>query len=74
MGGDLTEKPGFVRISLHPTMIDSELDFIIKAVAEIAENYQEWAKDYTYNTHNNEFYHKDEPKDKTDQIVDWFKF
>lgn len=74
MGGDLTEKPGFVRVSLHPTMTDEELDFIINAVAEIAENYQEWAKDYTYNNHNNEFYHKSEPKDKTEIIVDWFKF
>lgn len=74
MGGDLTEKPGFVRVSLHPTMTDSELDLIINAVAEIAANYQEWAKDYTYNNHNNEFYHKSEPKDKTELIVNWFKF
>lgn len=74
MSGDLTEKPGFVRVSLHPTMSDSELDFIINAVAEIVENHKEWGQDYTYNKHNNEFYHNTEPKDKTEQIVDWFKF
>lgn len=72
MSGDLSEKPGFVRVSLHPTMTDDELDFIIQAVNEIAENHKEWGKDYIYDNHNNEFYHKDETKDKTERIVDWF--
>ena len=38
MSGDLSEKPGFVRVSLHPTMTDEELDFIVNAVKEISEN------------------------------------
>ncbi|HDO26525.1 MAG TPA: aminotransferase class V-fold PLP-dependent enzyme [Bacteroidetes bacterium] len=70
--GDLSEKPGFVRISLHPTMTDEELAFIINAVKEIGENHEDWAKDYDYDPHNNEFYHKKEPKDKTPRIVQWF--
>lgn len=72
MSGDLTEKPGFVRISLHPTMTNEELDFIIDAVTEIAENHKEWGKDYDYNSLNNEFYHKNEARDKTERIVEWF--
>jgi selenocysteine lyase/cysteine desulfurase len=72
MGGDLTEKPGFVRVSLHPTMTDDELEYIIKAVDEIAENHESWGKDYIYNTHNNEFYHKNELGDKTERISGWF--
>lgn len=71
--GDLTLKPGFVRISLHQTMTDIELDLIIKAVEEIAENHIEWAKDYYYDSHNNEFYHKSEPRDKTERITEWFE-
>ncbi len=72
MGGDLTEKPGFIRVSLHPTMSNEELDFIIKAVGEVAENHEEWAKDYIYDPSNNEFYHKNEPRDKTGRIANWF--
>jgi selenocysteine lyase/cysteine desulfurase len=72
MSGDLTEKPGFVRVSLHPTMTDEELDYIIQAVNEIAENHEEWGKDYNYDPDINEFNHKSEKKDKTDRIVDWF--
>ena len=71
MSGDLSEKPGFVRVSLHPTMTDEELDYIINAVKEISENHEEWAKEYTYDTHHNEFHHKDEA-DNTKRIRDLF--
>ena len=71
MGGDLSGKPGFVRISLHPTMTDDELDHIINAVKEIARNHEEWAKEYTYDPHHNEFHHKDEA-DNTKRIRDLF--
>ncbi len=71
MSGDLSEKPGFVRVSLHPTMTDAELDTIINGVKEIAENHREWVKDYTYDAHNNEFHHKDET-DKMEMIRKWF--
>ncbi len=71
--GDLSEKPGFIRVSLHPTMTDDELDIIIQGVSEIANNYEEWGKDYIYNTHNNEFYHKLEEKDYIEIVKNWFK-
>lgn len=53
--GDLSEKPGWVRLSLHPTMTDQELDIIIKGVREISINHRQWAEDYTYNKNTNEF-------------------
>ena len=71
--GDLSQKPGFVRVSLHPTMTDEEMAYISQAVKEIGENHEEWAKDYDYDPHNNEFYHKKEAKDKTHKIVRWFE-
>jgi len=71
--GDLSEKPVFVRISLHPTMTDEELDIIIDAIGEIAEHHKEWAEDYIYDEQTNEFYHKDE-MDKSEQIEQWFRF
>ena len=58
--GDLSEKPGFVRVSLHPTMTDEELDIIISAVKEIADNYSEWSSEYIYDSHTNEFHHKND--------------
>ena len=72
MSGDLSEKPGFVRVSLHPTMTNEELDLIINAVSEIAENHEQWGKEYVYDSNNNEFYHISEKKDKTERITEWF--
>ena len=70
--GDHSKKPGFVRLSLHPTMTEEELDTIIFAVKEIVKKYTDWAKEYHYNSLTNEFYHTREI-DKTHQIKSWFK-
>ena len=56
--GDLSEKPGWVRLSLHPTMTDSELYYFTDAIREIQKNHADWAADYTYNKHTNEFTYK----------------
>ena len=34
--GDLHSKPGWVRLSLHPTMTDTELDYILDAIESVA--------------------------------------
>lgn len=69
--GDLSEKPGWVRMSLHPTMTNDELYFIMNAIKEIIENIHHWKDDYNYNISTNEFYHKSSYK--LEQIIEnWF--
>ena len=70
--GDLSLKPGWVRLSLHPTMTNEELYFIVNAIREIEENHNEWGKDYLYDRRKNEFFHRDEVKDKTETVRSWF--
>ncbi|MDT8392961.1 MAG: aminotransferase class V-fold PLP-dependent enzyme [Bacteroidales bacterium] len=70
--GDLSEKPGWIRISLHPSMTDEELDIIIDALRQIRQHHKEWSVDYIYDNHLNEFRHKDEPEDKTEWVIPWF--
>ncbi len=53
--GDLTEKPGWVRISLHPLMTDDEVRFIGKAVVEVIRNYKQWQADYIFHPESGEF-------------------
>lgn len=72
--GDLSEKPGWIRVSLHPTMTNDELQTLIFAVKSLSENYREWEKDYIYNRHNNEYRHLSEPDDKTVLVQPWFTF
>lgn len=56
--GDLSHKPGFVRLSFNPTMTDETIHYITSAVKEIALHGKEWAKDYQYSNKTNEFTHR----------------
>jgi hypothetical protein len=51
----LCDKPGWVRLSLHPTMSNETLDYIIDAINQVAAHHEDWGKDYTYNLQSNEF-------------------
>jgi selenocysteine lyase/cysteine desulfurase len=53
--GDLSAKPGWVRLSLHPTMKDEEVMFIAEAIHQVARNHKKWGEDYQYDKHTNEF-------------------
>ena len=70
--GDLTIKPGWVRLSLHPTMTNQELEFIILAIEELAEKHKEWSNDYMYNNKTNEFQYKDSQDDYSKTVEKWF--
>jgi selenocysteine lyase/cysteine desulfurase len=71
--GDLSQKPGWIRLSLHPTMRNEELDIVLEAISQIALNHVQWSKDYLYNKHTNEFIHMDEWHKKDDLITSWFQ-
>ena len=71
--GDLSQKPGWIRLSLHPTMTDEELFYIIDALKSLKKNHHEWSKQYIYNCRKNEFRHFSEPEDKSIFVKDWFK-
>jgi len=70
--GDLSQKPGWVRVSLHPTMRNNELYFIADAIKQIAENHIDWQKDYDYDKHSNEFKHKHEIISAQEKVKEWF--
>jgi len=71
--GDLSEKPGWVRVSLHPVMTDSEVDYFLSALKEIVQNYGEWKNDYIYNPKRNEFEHRSRIGLKPGWLEKWFE-
>lgn len=71
--GDLSMKPGWIRLSLHPTMTDEELMFISRSIKEVAENGQEWAADYVYDRHTNEYNHISESGADHQKYSYWFE-
>jgi len=73
--GDLTSKPGWVRMSIHPTMTDEEMHLIMNAIEDVAKNHEELGKNYTYNEKSNEFVYKEDvyaQKNKA-RAESWFK-
>jgi selenocysteine lyase/cysteine desulfurase len=69
--GDLSEKPGWVRLSVHPTMTDKEAEYISDAVAKVAANADEWSKDYYYDPHINDYINKNIARKGPDDYREW---
>ncbi|WP_431107389.1 aminotransferase class V-fold PLP-dependent enzyme [Winogradskyella poriferorum] len=72
--GDLVRKPGWIRMSIHPTTTNAEMDYVCESIIALANNHKDWAKDYEYSKCNNEFIHKSLiEKPSSDVNVDgWF--
>ncbi|MHB8336957.1 MAG: aminotransferase class V-fold PLP-dependent enzyme [Ignavibacteriaceae bacterium] len=69
--GDLSEKPGWVRMSVHPTTTNEELEFIIESIKVTARNISLWEKDYRYCQQNNEFFHLSSNEEEKKIIKSW---
>ncbi len=70
--GDLSQKPGWVRFSIHPIMTDEEVDFICQAIAEVVQNWTTWQYDYKYLPDINEFVHRNGPFPEELLVEKWF--
>lgn len=57
---DLSEKPGWVRISVHPTMTDQEIDYIGNALDEVIKNAEKWQSEYNFNVHTGDYVAKND--------------
>lgn len=71
--GDLSEKPGWIRLSLHPTMPDTELRYITRAILEISQHHHRYAGDYVADYQHGSFRHRAEPEQPHLELVkNWF--
>ena len=64
--GDLSIKPGWVRVSLHPTMTNLEIKYIIEAIKQVIHNHQTWGADYEFNPQNGEY----QSREKSEYYID----
>lgn len=67
-----TEKPGWVRLSLHPTITNKELGFICNSLKELSENIEDWSKDYRYDAIKNDYIHKTITPIEKELVSSWF--
>jgi hypothetical protein len=70
--GNLLCKPGWIRLSVHPTMTNADIDFILDAIERTASHFQEWMKDYQYDPESNDYSFKGFVSKEQRRIEDWF--
>jgi selenocysteine lyase/cysteine desulfurase len=72
ISGDLIKKPGWIRMSIHPTTTTEEIAFVCESIKELAINHKQWEKEYIYNGKTNEFVHKNAENYEKDMVDSWF--
>lgn len=70
--GDLSAKPGWVRLSAHPTTTDSELEYILDALRQIRAKADRWAAEYRYDPQTNEFLYRGPNERLQEMAEEWF--
>jgi selenocysteine lyase/cysteine desulfurase len=71
--GNLSVRPGWIRLSIHPTMSNEDVDLILDGIEYLAKNHEMMAKDYEYIPTKNIFKHKTyESSFTTDFLEDVF--
>ncbi|MFD1552361.1 selenocysteine lyase [Putridiphycobacter roseus] len=70
--GNNTDKPGWIRLSIHPTTSNEEVSFMIHALADIINNIETYKKDYQYDNSSNDFEYIGENNFQEIEPVNWF--
>jgi hypothetical protein len=72
--GELSRKPGWIRLSIHPIMTNQEIDYICDSISALAKEHQKWGEDYNYINNKNEFGHKDAVESNHNAMIEsWFE-
>ncbi len=70
---NLSSKPGWVRLSLHPMTTDQEIDYMVAALEELVANFSEWKKDYARIPETSDYRHRyaDDSKTQKQRVKEW---
>lgn len=67
--GDLFARPGWIRLSIHPTMTNNELNFVLDAIEEVAQDFKKMSEPYYYVNAKNIFRHKDQTTEFSERFL-----
>lgn len=71
--GDLIQKPGWIRMSIHPTTTTEEIQYVCESIKQLAHNHKEWQNWYNYTPKTNEFIHKNALSTEKELVESWFQ-
>lgn len=70
--GCMVERPGWIRMSIHPTMTNGEIIFVCDAISAVAENFEKWKMNYRYDGVKNDYVHNNNINIEKEITKDWF--
>ncbi|MBK8247137.1 MAG: aminotransferase class V-fold PLP-dependent enzyme [Gemmatimonadetes bacterium] len=70
--GDLSEKPGWVRLSFHPSTTMADITHAMDAVEAVRRHGATWAADYEYSSRTNEYSHRLGDAVLKQRVSGWF--
>jgi len=62
--GNMALKPGWVRVSFGPTVSQEDMDVLVDAIPDLADNWRTYAKDYVLDPKSADVYHKDDKREE----------
>ncbi len=72
--GCMVERPGWIRMSIHPTSTNKEVFYVCESIKQVVENCEEWGKNYEYHTDKNEYIHKRATSSDKEIVNNWFNW
>ncbi|WP_236023959.1 aminotransferase class V-fold PLP-dependent enzyme [Flavobacterium flabelliforme] len=70
--GCMLERPGWIRMSIHPTMTNAEINFVCDAITDVAKNFKIWELDYRYDAFRNDYVHHQNKSIEKKIMQNWF--
>ncbi len=71
--GCLLERPGWIRMSIHPTITNDEVTYVCDSIKSVVKNFKKWKENYKYNATSNEFEYKQDMQVEKKMVDKWFE-
>jgi selenocysteine lyase/cysteine desulfurase len=70
--GNYANRPGWIRLSVHPTTTDEEIKYVCESIKNVATNFESLSTDYTYDKDSNSFKHSASVDVERNMVESWF--
>jgi selenocysteine lyase/cysteine desulfurase len=70
--GNYANRPGWIRLSIHPTTTNAEIKYVCDSIKEVAANFESLSGDYNYDNDSNSFVHNKSNKVEEEMVEGWF--
>ena len=59
------QRPGWIRLSIHPTMTGADITYLLRAIGEVAANHHRWVDDYVVSPETGNVTCRDDAADRS---------